>query len=246
MANFNIKIAEEKFYNNGKIILKSMGTLEANMRKALNSSVSINTVTRSSKGKTMLHGVSAGDLNKVLRQQVATIPNINGETHVKDGIFFQVSKEGFDFTIYDKTYNFSRLYNYYVGYRGILNGDRKIINELSEKERDGLNTTQWQQKIQNIANMLGGYNIDYVIDKQLLTVVGEFQFGNWALAYRDIIRLLNANANPGVDFYIYITATGKLQSLLSANTVNYKQINDIFAQNLELIQIPTWIIGLDV
>lgn len=246
MASFNIKISEEKFYNNGKIILKSMGALESDLRKALNASVSIKTVTRKPKGKPTFNGVSAGDLNKVLRRQVATIPNINGETHVKNGIFFQVSKEGFDFTIYDKAYNFSKLYNYYVGYRGILNGESKIVDDLSKKERDGLNKKLWKQKIQNTANLLGGYNIDYVIDKQLLTVAGEFQFGNWALAYRDIIRLLNANTNPGVDFYIYITATGKLQSMMSANTVNYKQINDIFVQNSELIQIPTWIIGLDV
>lgn len=142
-------------------------------------------------------------------------------------------------------YNYSRLYNYYVGVKGILNGDSKIINDLSKKER-GMNKKQWINKVQSTTKKLGRYNIDYVLDKQFLTVVGEFQFGNWALAYRDIIRLLNANTNPGIDFYIYVTATGNLQSQLSANTVNFRQINDVFIQNESLIQIPTWIIGLDV
>lgn len=246
MANYSIKIAEECFYNNGRIILNSITNLENDVRRALNQTVAIKTVKRKPKNKPSYTGINATDLNNVLRRCISIIPGINGETHVKNGIFFPVSKAGFDFSIYDKQYNFSRLYNYYVGLRGVYEGDKRIVNDLSVKERDGLNKKSWKNKIKSTSAMLGGYNIDYVIDKQQLTVAGEFQFGNWALAYRDIIRLLNANDNPGVDFYIYITATGNLQNMLSANTVNYKQINDIFNENANLIQIPTWIIGIDV
>jgi len=244
--SYNLCIKEEHFFNNGKIMLKSLGSLEGDIRKALNKRISVQGVTRNSKGGPSYTGISAKDLNNVLRNNMAVIPNINGETHVKNGVFFSVSKEGFDFSLYDKDYNFSRLYNYYVGATGIMNGEQRIIDDLSKKERGGRTKRDWKKLIEARKNALGGYNIDYNIDKSSLTVVGELQFGNWALAYRDIIRLLNANANPGIDFYIYITATGRLHSLLSAQTVFYDQICSIMYENAALIQVPAWIIGLDI
>jgi hypothetical protein len=246
MGRYQLKIEGETFYNNGKIILKSLGSLEQDIRKAFGQSVDVKTIERSGRKKTPYTGIKADDLNKVLRKCVSGISHMNGETHVKNGVFFPVSKAGFDFSIYDKEYNYSRLYNYYLGVRGTLHGDERIINDLSRKEREGKGKREWNKRIRETINKVGGYNIDYVVEKENLTVVGEFQFGNWALAYRDIIRLLNANADPGIDFYIYITATGTLQSLLSDQTVNFKLINDIFEENSSLIQIPTWIIGLDV
>lgn len=55
-----------------------------------------------------------------------------------------------------------------------------------------------------------------------------------------------ADAAPGVDMYIYITATGTLQNLLSNNTVNYDQVKEILSENEKLIKVPTWLIGLDI
>lgn len=236
---------KESFYNNGRIILDSLDPLERDVRGALTSTVSMKTKLRKEKKRGSYYGYGADELNKVLRSQFSTIPYIKGETHVKNGAFFSVSKEGFDFTIYDSDYNYSRIYNYYVGFKGIFDGNNKIVDDLTPKER-GMSKKMWRDKVVSTSDKLGGYNIDYDIKKSRLTVAGEFQFGNWALAYKDVIRLLNANVNPGIDFYIYITATGKLQDSLSSNTVNFDRINKIFQENAALIPVPTWVIGLDI
>jgi hypothetical protein len=174
MGRYQLKIEGETFYNNGKIILKSLGSLEQDIRKALSQNVDIKTKKRSGGKKAPYEGIPADDLNKVLRKCVSGISHMNGETHVKNGVFFPVSKAGFDFSIYDEEYNYSCLYNYYLGMRGTLHGDERIINELSQKEREGKRKSEWKNRITETANKLGGYNIDYVIEKKNLTVVGEF------------------------------------------------------------------------
>lgn len=104
---------------------------------------------------------------------------------------------------------------------------------------------QWRETVNTLSQDIPP-NEDYSIEKSKLTIVGEFQFGNWALVYRDLFRLLNANANPGIDFYVYITATGKLQEMLSSQTVNYSNVQKVIEQNINLLPVPTWLIGLDI
>lgn len=53
----------------------------------------------------------------------------------------------FNFLIYDENYNMSRLYNYYQGTVGILNGDKKIV-ELYKKM--GYKKKEWRDKIEAI------------------------------------------------------------------------------------------------
>ncbi len=123
-----------------------------------------------------------------------------------------------------------------------MDGDKKIT-DLYKKM--GYRKKEWKGKIAAISSKVD-YNADYKVDKEMLTVAGELQFGNWALIYRDLFRLLDADSNPGVDFYIYVAADDELSSLLSANTVSYKSAKDVISEYLSIIKTPVWLIGLGI
>lgn len=235
------KISEESFFNNGKIILNAIPDVRDNIRKALSQEETVATTKRRPKGKPEYEGIKADSLNAALRRCLST-ESIKGETHVENGVFFHKTKEGFDFSVYDERYNMARLYNYYQGAVGILDGDKKII-DLYKKM--GYRKKEWKGKIAAISSKVD-YNTDYKVDKEMLTVAGELQFGNWALIYRDLFRLLDADSNPGVDFYIYVAADDELSSLLSANTVSYRSAKDVISEYLSIIKIPVWLIGLGI
>ena len=237
-----LKIASEKYFNNGKIIANSLPRLCQNIRNALSQEEVLEPRKRHTKGKADYNGIKADSLNQALREKLK-LYQINGETHVENGVFFHKSKEGFDFSSYDEKFNMARWYNYYQGSIGILNGDEKIINIY---KKVGYSKKEWKGKIQEIHSLVSRDNSDYIVDKELLTVVGELQFGNWALIYRDLFRLLDAGSDPGIDFYIYVTADGKLSSLLSANTVSYSSADKVISEYLSIIKTPIWLIGLDV
>lgn len=235
------KISDEKFFNNGKVILKSLPQIEEKFRKALSQNGEISVTQRQPKNKTAYDGINATSLNKALRKCLDIEP-IKGETHVENGVFYHTTKEGFDFSIYDENYNMARLYNYYQGAVGVLDGDKKII-DLYKKM--GYEKKEWKEKIEAI-QLKVAYNSDFIVDKEVLTIVGELQFGNWALVYRDLFRLLDADSNPGVDFYIYITADEELSNLLSANTVSFKRAEAVISEYLSIIKTPIWLISLGV
>lgn len=235
------KISDEKFFNNGKVILKSLPQIEVKFREALSKTGEISVTQRQTKNKTAYEGINATSLNKELRKCLDIEP-IKGETHVENGVFYHTTKEGFDFSIYDENYNMARLYNYYQGAVGVLDGDQKII-DLYKKM--GYKKKEWKEKIGAIQSKVA-YNSDFIVDKEILTIVGELQFGNWALVYRDLFRLLDADSNPGVDFYIYITADEELSKLLSANTVSFKQAQAVISEYLSILKTPIWLISLGV
>ena len=235
------KITEESFFNNGKIILNAIPDVRDSIRKALSQEETISTTQRKPKGKPEYDGVNAASLNEALRRCL-NAESIKGETHVENGVFFHKTKEGFDFSVYDEEYNMARLYNYYQGAIGVLDGDKKIT-ELYKKM--GCKKKEWKGKIRAISSKVT-YNSDYKVDKEQLTVAGELQFGNWALIYRDLFRLLDADSNPGVDFYIYVAADDDLSGLLSANTVSYKSASDVISEYLSIIKTPIWLIGLGI
>ena len=235
------KISEERFFNNGKIVLNAIPDVKNRIQAALSKEETVSTTRRKPKGKPEFDGIDASSLNKALRRCLST-ESIKGETHVENGVFFHKTKEGFDFSIYDEKYNLARLYNYYQGTVGVLNGDKKII-DLYKKL--GYKKKEWKGKVAAISSKVAE-NSDYVVDKETLTVAGELQFGNWALIYRDLFRLLDADSNPGVDFYIYIAADDELSGLLSANTVSFKSASEVISEYRSIIKTPIWLIGLGI
>lgn len=240
--NVRFKISEDKFFNNGKSILNAIPNVEKRIKKALSQEEEIEFSSRNYKGKPEYEGITAASLNEALRRCLSA-EKFKGETHVENGVFFHQSKEGFDFSEYDEEYNKVRLYNYYQGTVGILNGDVKIL-ELYKKM--GYKKKEWKGKIEEIRVKVKMDNCDAEAEKVILTVVGELQFGNWALLYRDFFRLLEADDNPGVDLYIYVTADDELSKLLSANTVSYGKADKFIGESLSLIKTPIWLIGLGI
>ena len=244
-GTIKLRIGEDSFFANGRIVLGAIDTLEDHLRNALSSEVRVKLEDRQSANNDDRIGVEADSLNYAIRNVVRNIiGDINEETYVKNGVFFQAGgNKGFDFALYDEDYNIARLFNYYVGQVGILDGDNKIkeiYKKLNLRKRD------WINKISDLYNERGAETGDLLRVKNKLTVVGEIQFGNWALAYRDLFRLLNADYDPGVDLYIYITSSGQLKSMISKQTVSYESFVRIIEENANLLRVPMWIIGLDI
>lgn len=235
------KISNERFFNNGKIVLNAIPDVRDSIRKALSQEEVISTIRRTPKGRPEYDGINAASLNKALRRCLSA-ESIKGETHVENGVFFHTTKSGFDFSFYDEKYNIARLYNYYQGTVGVLNGDKKIIDVYKKL---GYKKKEWKGMIATISSKVEE-NADFIVDKEKLTVAGELQFGNWALIYRDLFRLLDADSNPGVDFYIYVTADDELSGFLSSNTVSFRSASEVISEYLSIIKTPVWLIGLGI
>lgn len=235
-----LNIGKQEFFNNGKIVLSHLN-IERQIQQCLEKQVEVIVTKRNEKGKEMYVGINANSLNVEIRKLMQAISDIHNETHVENGVFFHNTKEGFDFSIYDDKYNMDKLRNYYVGSNGLNEGKEKLLNLYKKR---GKKKKEWKEYIQEQYSEDNDYK-DVQVEKNILTVVGEIQFGNWALAYRDLIRLLNADMNPGVDYYIYIAATGKLKDKLSSNIVTYESICNVVQENKNIVKTPMWIIGLD-
>lgn len=244
MTNIEFKISKEKFFNNGLIMLKSMPSIENEMRGALCKEEKVVSIVRTNKGVES-NGISAASLNQALRRNLENCTSFKGETHVENGIFFNVSKEGFDFASFDEKHNKANLFNYYMGSIGILKGDEKIYDIYGKMKME---KNDWAQEVDNMQTEAymnpNAVNIDYECQKEKPTIVGEFQFGNWALIYRDLFRLLDAANNPGVDLYIYVTADSDLSNCLSAQTVSFRRAVEVIDKYQSIIKTPIWLIGL--
>ncbi len=77
-------------------------------------------------------------------------------------------------------------------------------------------------------------------------IVGEIQFGNWALAYRDFFKVLKANVQNSVDCLVYVVPTGNLEAMLSDGIVTFDKTKIILEDFAKVISVPVWIIGLDI
>lgn len=250
MDNVRIKIANERFFNNADLLLPvlkdSDGTLFENRVKTwLSESYELTPKDHTEDGVTR-SGYNAAELNTVLRQKMVGIPGIHGETYVEYGAILIKGKKGFDFSLFDEEYNVIKLRNAFIGYPGRYNGEEPLMN-LNTKVLKADGTTyykrDWRRKIESLGGT-NGKNIES--KKRCYTVVGEIQFGNWAIVRHDLLRLLNSAIDGEIDYYIYITATGTLEKKLSSGIVSYSDVVDLFEENRQLIKTPVWVIGIDM
>jgi hypothetical protein len=110
------------------------------------------------------------------------------------------------------------------------------------------------EKNKDLINLLPKINPDEIgndifynkKDSDLPLFVGEIQFGNWALAYRDFFKVLKANVQNSIDCLIYIVPTGNLESMLSDGIVTYDKTVKILEEFAKVISVPVWVIGLDL
>lgn len=250
MSKVKITIAEEKYYNNGELLVESIkhksGKLFSDsIREWLNNEYDLSTKTHTEKGVSW-NGYNATELNEALRSKMNIVPDLHGETTVEDGVLMHHGKEGFDFSWFDEEYYIKKLRNVYMGNPGRYEGDKRILelNRYVIKAGGGNYYKRDWNKILSGFTTKAGENIE--CKKACFTVVGEIQFGNWAIARHDMLRLLNSATTGEIDYYVYIAATGRLEDSLSSGIVSYSGALDLFNENLALLRTPIWVIGIDI
>ena len=249
MDNVQTHISNQSFFNNGELLLKSISIKpEIKLQEAIQKWLCNDYAFVDSVRKDGRNGFSADSVNKQLRVKMKDcIPGIHGESFIEHGSFMSHGKEGFDFCLYDEDYYIQKLRNAFVGKPGFYNGKellKKMYNRVKTKDDLFYKKKDWETKIE-IFNVEDGQNADK-FTKNSFTIVGEIQFGNWAIINHDLFRIMKAEKEGEIDLYIYITAAGKLKDMLSTEIVSFDNATNFFRENIQLLHTPIWIIGLDV
>ncbi|MBR3691864.1 MAG: hypothetical protein IKL89_04090 [Clostridia bacterium] len=251
MCAVRLKIGKQSFFNNADLLLPAIkdsqgNPIEDGVRAWLEQDYELAIVQHNEVSGTR-DGYDAKQLNKLLRKKMYSIGGIHGEVYVEHGAFLTKANKGFDFALFDEEYNIVKLRNAFVGNPGHFEGETPLLGlyakVLNADDSKYTKRRDWKAKLDSLCGT-NGTNILY--QKQRYTVVGELQFGNWALGGHDLLRLLNSSIDGEIDYYVYVTATGDLQKGLSSNTVNFDKIIGLFKENRQLLRTPTWVIGLDV
>ena len=238
-SSANVFVSHEYFFNNSNLILGQDPDFRDNFKSYISSNINIKPIIRKKSTK-HYKGLDITELNKSLRLLLSKDSQILFEVYNKEGIFYtSKSNNGFDFAYLDKTYNLIQLWNLCFGRKHLHNGVNHWTKTIKDNEFI---------KIENENFDFSSFKIgeDIRFPKTQLTILGELQFGNWGLAYRDLFKLLQADTNSGVDLFVYITAHNNLLSYASDNIVSYEDTIKILNEFSNLIKVPIWVIGLDI
>lgn len=184
--------------------------------------------------------LKANTLNTSLKNNLRfNIPNVRFEVEFKEGVFYD-SKQigGFDFALFDQKYNLINFRNYCFGRRSVHNGEDRWNDEISKRE-------DWREIARSYDLELYEKGIDIPNNKKVPTIVGEVQFGNWALVYYDLLKTIQIEQTFEIDLFIYITAAGNLSKYISAGTVNLDLAKVAIEEFKNIIKFPIWVIGVD-
>lgn len=242
-AHITLKIAEEvKIGRNANIVCKANEELIRKIKECITSSeIEIGIVDRKKKNtrsnpKAYI-GINADSINEMIRNNLKAIDNLCFETNVEYGGFFERNtKSNFDFSFYDRMFNYCSFWNH-----NNKSADLKQIIESTIQDRD---SADWQI-FKNTYHPQERIDVIYQGENDC-NIVGEIQMGNWALIYKDIFRLLRAKNSPGVHLYVYITNTGFLKDKLSDGVVTYDKALAELQENLDVIDVPILVLGVDV
>tara|TARA_B110000908_G_C10091409_1_gene374203 strand:+ start:45 stop:827 length:783 start_codon:yes stop_codon:yes gene_type:complete len=242
----NLVVSEEYFHHHAYEIMNDQKKIRNDFKSTLTSEISIETrikKTREDRSK----GIEAGFLNKEIRRLLTIVPNKKMKFEVSEskGVFYFSSKKnaigGFDFAIINHRKNITALRNLCFGELQYHDGLERWDKFLDKNE-----------DLKKIADTIldldeNGKDIEYsksLSDSPL--IVGEIQFGNWALAYRDFFKVLKANVQNSVDCLVYIVPTGNLESMLSDGIVTFDKTKKILEDFSKVISVPVWVVGLDI
>ncbi|MED4061115.1 BglII/BstYI family type II restriction endonuclease [Priestia megaterium] len=242
----NLVITEENqlFFRHADLFLMNFEEIKNDIFKALQMQLTgIKHFTKEKKLKDTSYfqrRITADTLNNSLKNNLKyNIPNMKFEVEYEEGIFYDTPKiGGFDFGLFDDTYNLINFRNYCFGRRSIHNGQEKWNRELIKRK-------EWRDLA--IYNDLESYEIgiDVSYNKKVPTIIGEVQFGNWALVYYDLLKTIQIEQTFEIDLLIYITAAGNLQRYISDGTVNLDGVREALEEFKNIIKFPIWVIGVD-
>jgi hypothetical protein len=239
-------VSKEYFHHHAYEIMNTHSKLRTDFINTLSSIINIETRIKKNKSKSQ-EAIEAGFLNKEIRRLLTIVPDSKLKFEVSEsrGVFYFSSKKnaigGFDFAIINHSQNIIALRNLCFGELQYHDGIKRWKKFLEKNE-------DLKQMADSILNMESiGTDMEYSkssSDSPLL--VGEIQFGNWALAYRDFFKVLKANVQNSVDCLVYVVPTGKLESMLSDGIVTFDKTKKILIDFAKVISVPVWIVGLDI
>lgn len=245
--SINLFVAKEFYHHHAFEILNTYESMKKLFIDSLNKEIKIVPRLKTTKG-IISCAIEADKLNVVIRDLLVQIPDndIKFEVIEENGVFYFSSKKnaigGFDFAILNHSNNILALRNLCFGNLQYSDGEARWEKFL-QKNPD----------LRSIANSLlkmEEYGKDVFLEEygnqNTPLVVGEIQFGNWALVYRDFFKVLKANVQNSVDCLIYIVPTGNLEKMLSDGIVTFDKTKKILDEFSKVISVPVWLIGLDV
>jgi len=244
VEKISLTVSKEYFHHHSFAILKAYPKLKKSFLKSLTNEIKIQSSTRK-KGKVERIGIGAVQLNKEIRELLKSIqePNLKFEVFEENGVFYFSEEKnaigGFDFAILNHQNNIISLRNLCFGSLHYADGDKRW-EKFIKRNPDLALISEELKKIEE-----KGQNISNLEDKKTPLIVGEIQFGNWALVYRDFFKVLKADVQNSVDCLIYIVPTGELEKLLSEGIVTFDKTKKIIEEFSKVLTVPIWLIGLD-
>lgn len=237
---FDLVIKSEHYHHHADGILQKHKKTHDEFVEALKKSVQLEIIVRN-KQKKQSEGIKAESLNKEIRRLLAAVTDIEFEVDQNDGIYYKSEKIiGFDFAVIDKKYNLYNLRNRCFGRKRIHIGEKVWTDYLHKHPEYQSVASEFDLPCEQLIDR------DLPVNRTSPVVVGEIQFGNWALAYRDFFKVLKANVLTDVDLLIYIVADGTLAEKLSDGIVTFKNSKEIISEFEKVITVPTWLIGIDI
>lgn len=241
----NLYISKNYFHHHAFEIISTHKYLKKDLENCFNSPIAISPRIKKA-GKKESKGIKAGDLNIVIREllEKKLKAEIKLEVNEEKGVFYFSNEKstigGFDFAILNHEQNLTSLRNICFGELQYFEGQKKWDKFLS-KNPDLVKIAEKLKKQEAT-----GVDIKKSNQNKTPLLVGEIQFGNWALAYRDFFKVLKANVQNSIDCLLYIVPTGNLENMLSDGIVTYDNSIKIIEDFSKVISVPVWVIGIDV
>ncbi len=240
-------IKKQYYHHHAFEIISSHKNIFDFINTSFNSEISISPRIKSTK-QSKSKAIKADDLNIQLRKLLKDNKNevdIKFEVVEENGVFYFASEKssigGFDFAILNNLENLTALRNLCFGELQYFDAELRWKKFL-----------QKNPELIEISNLILNLDLkgkDIKKSKSKLTeplIVGEIQFGNWALAYRDFFKVLKADVQNNIDCLIYIVPCDKLENALSDGIVTFDKTVKIIEEFAKVINVPVWLIGLDI
>lgn len=242
----NLFVSKNYYHHHAFEILNTHNTLQEDFINSLNSEIAIEARVKKTKLKES-KAIKASFLNVELRKLLdkKLKSEVKFEVNEEKGVFYFSSIKnaigGFDFAVLDHKRNLTALRNLCFGELHYHDGMRRW-NKFLEKNEDLKIISESLIKSESF-----GKDIEHTNHSNFTPlIVGEIQFGNWALAYRDFFKVLKANVQNSIDCLIYIVPTGNLENMLSDGIVTFDKTTKILQEFTKVVSVPVWVIGLDI
>lgn len=246
-SSVNLFVKKQYFHHHAFEILDSHRKIKDFVQSSLNQPIPISPRIKNTK-QLQSRAIKADNLNVQIRnllKGVRSDVDIKFEVVEENGVFYFASEKssigGFDFAILNNEANLLALRNLCFGELQYHDAEQRW-NRFLQKNPDLLG-------ISEIIYNLGSKGTNIKRNKSTAMdplIVGEIQFGNWALAYRDFFKVLKADVQNNIDCLIYIVPCDNLEKALSDGIVTFDKTVKIIEDFAKVINVPVWLIGLDI